>query len=109
MASRNSSMGGGGVRQRQNRHLTLDTAIDDSREQTTKKSVARFPNRFSSTDGHPYYHHRMGHDFLFSPSLPCPSLSFVSPPRRPYAGIFPPFALLRAAGICPRVRMLSFY
>ena len=32
---------------------------------------------------------------FFLPSLPCLSLCFLSPPRRPYAGIFLSFVLLR--------------
>ena len=64
--------------------------------------MSRFPNRFSSGDGHPCYHHRLGYNFsvffhslLLLAILLCLSLCFISPPRRPYARIFLSFVLLR--------------
>ena len=66
-------MGGGGATAAA---LTLGTAIDKSRKETAK-SVARFPNRFSRSDGHPCYDHRLEYDVLFFPMsllaflLPC--------------------------------------
>ena len=84
--------------------LALDTAIDDSRK-ATERGVAiinnRFPNRFSSRDGHQVCYHRLEYDLLFSPLiysfllLPCISLCFLSPPRRHNAGVFLSFVLLR--------------
>ena len=91
--------------------LTLDTAIVESRNEAPK-GLARFPNRFSSRDGHPYYYHRMEYDFLFSPVslsscfFTCLSLCFIFPPTPSLRRYFP---LLRVASSVQQLSVLLEY
>ena len=101
--------------------LTLVTAIDESRKETAK-GVAGFPNRFSGSDGHPYFYHCLEYDVLSPP--PCLSFNFVaccfvSPfvffplpavnTTMPVSSS-PSSGFVRAAAICPsRVRMYAFH
>ena len=85
---------------------TVGTVIDESRQETAK-GVARLPNRFSSSDRHPCYYHRLEYDiivlsifllvfFLVSPfgSFPLPAVLRPVPSS-------PSCCFVCTAAICP--------
>ena len=63
---------------------TPDTAIDESTKEAVA-SVSRFPNRFSSRNGHPWYH-----KILSPPGVRFSLLCFPFSPRSCFFGIFFP-------------------
>ena len=77
----------------------LDTATDGSRKEKAE-SVSRFPNLFSSKDGHPCYRHRLENDLsLFSSPYPLLSSCF-------FASCLPVFPLPSPPSFCRYLRLL---